>query len=41
MVEWGGPEINFASEASGPQKTKQQLEGNNVLSTGKKNTFER
>ena len=34
-------EINFGSEASEPQKTKQKLEVNNVLSTGKKNTFER
>ena len=37
----GGPEINLASEASGPQKSKQKLVGKNVLSTGKKNTFER
>ena len=41
MVEWG-PEIIFASKARRPQKTKQKLVGNlNVLSTGKKNTFER
>ena len=42
-LKWqsGGLEMNFASDASGRQKTKQNLVGNNVLSTGKKNTFER
>ena len=34
--------VNFASEASGPQKTQKfDLVGKNVTSTGKKNTFER
>ena len=40
MVEWG-PEINFARKVMGPRKTKRNLVRNNVLITGKKNTFER